>query len=151
MDSVKELANWRLHSACARSVMVHGSETWPFKENDASRLDRNDERTVKRMRIVRPNDRLFAVELKNRLQLNTMRAYWQNRRLLWFGHQKRMNRENRVNAKSLRLVVVYLNERDLADLKVSKGLAKDRPDLERNDTFEFPWSSTFRKSENLTH
>ena len=55
--------------------MVHGSETWPFKENDASRLDRNDERKVKRMRIVRPNDRIFAVELKIRLQLNTMRAY----------------------------------------------------------------------------
>ena len=52
--------------------------------------------------------------------------------------RKEWNRENRVNAKSLRLVVVYLNERDLADLKVSKGLAKDRPDLERNDTFEFP-------------
>lgn len=65
--------------------------------------------------------------------------------------RKEWNRENRVNAKSLRLVVVYLNERDLADFKVSKGLAKDRPDLERNDTFEFPWSSTFRKSENLTY
>ena len=70
--------------------MVHGSETWPFKENDASRLDRNDERTVKRVRTVRPNDRIFAVELKNTLQLNTMRVYGQNRRLLWFGHQKRM-------------------------------------------------------------
>ena len=55
--------------------MVHGSETWPFKENDTSRLDRNDERKVKRVRIVRPNDMFFAVELKNRLQLNTMRAY----------------------------------------------------------------------------
>ena len=35
-------AKGRLYSACVQSVMLYGSETWPVKEENVIRLERND-------------------------------------------------------------------------------------------------------------
>ena len=39
-------AKGRLYSACVHSVMLYGSETWPVKEEDVIRLERNDAKMV---------------------------------------------------------------------------------------------------------
>ena len=40
-------AKSRVYSACAHSVMLYGSETWPVKEENLVRLERNDARMVR--------------------------------------------------------------------------------------------------------
>ena len=40
-------AKSRLYTACVRSVMLYGSETWSVKEDDVILLERNDARMAK--------------------------------------------------------------------------------------------------------
>ena len=57
----------RLYSACVRSVMLYGSETWPVKEEDVIKLEKNDVWMVRQMCNVRSEDRISAEELRTRL------------------------------------------------------------------------------------
>ena len=45
---------------------------------------------------VTPEDRISAKELSNRLKLNSMREWSQDRRLQWFSHVKKNVREHLV-------------------------------------------------------
>ena len=47
--------------------------TWPIREDNVIKLETDDARMIKWMHNVRPEDRISAVELRNRVQLNTMR------------------------------------------------------------------------------
>ena len=40
-------AKYRLYPVCVHSVILHGSETWPFKEEDVIRIERNGTKMVK--------------------------------------------------------------------------------------------------------
>ena len=62
----------RLYSACVRSVTLRGSETWPVKEEDVIRRERNDARMVRWMRYVTPHDRISEEELRTRLKWKRM-------------------------------------------------------------------------------
>ena len=66
-------AKGRLYSACVRSLVLYGSETWPVKEEDQIRLERNDESIVRWMFSVRPEDRISEEELRALLKLKSMR------------------------------------------------------------------------------
>ena len=83
-------AKYRLYSACICSVMLYGNQTWPAKEEDVIKLERNDPRMATWMRNVRHEEMIFAEELRTRLNLKSMRKYSQRRRLQWFGHLERM-------------------------------------------------------------
>ena len=37
----------KLYSACVRSIMLHGSETWPLRKSDISRIARTDMQMVR--------------------------------------------------------------------------------------------------------
>ena len=47
--------------------MIYGSETWPVKERDAVRLDRNHAKMVRW-----PEDRISAEEFRARLKLKSL-------------------------------------------------------------------------------
>ena len=66
--------------------MLHESETLTMsvKENDVTRLERNDANMVRRMCNVKPEDRTFGDELRPRLEC------LQDRRLQWFGRLEKM-------------------------------------------------------------
>ena len=64
---------------CIRSIMLYESETWPGKEEDVIRLDRNDTRMVRWMHNVRSEDRTSAEEQSTRLKLKSMRVCLQDK------------------------------------------------------------------------
>ena len=62
-------AKCRLYSACGHSVMLNGSETWPVKEEDVIRYERNDGRMVRWMWKVRSEDMISTEELWTKIEL----------------------------------------------------------------------------------
>ena len=56
-----------------RCVMLIGRETWPVKVENVVRLARNGARMVRWMCKVRPEDRIYAEELRARLKLKGVR------------------------------------------------------------------------------
>ena len=83
-------AKGRLYSAWVHRIILVASETWSTKEEDVIRLERNNARMVRYMCNIRPEDRIFAEELRTRLKLKSMRKYLQDRKLHCFGHLERM-------------------------------------------------------------
>ena len=84
----------RLYEACVRSVMLYGSEIWAVKEEDLDRLERNDMRMIRWMCNTSLKDKKSSDELRNRLGIHIIRDVIQARRLRWFGHLERMERDN---------------------------------------------------------
>ena len=62
-------AKGRLYSGCVLSIMLYGSETWPIKEEDVVRLERNDTRIVRLMFNVRPEEKISAEKLRTQPKL----------------------------------------------------------------------------------
>ena len=81
----------KLYSACVLSVMLYGNETWPVKEEDVNRLERNDVKMVRWMCKVMAEDKIFAEELRTRLKLKSRREFLQDGRVQWFGYLERMH------------------------------------------------------------
>jgi len=57
----------RLYSSCARSSMLHGSETWPVRKENMVALQRAEMRMVRWMCGIKLKDRLPSKELRERL------------------------------------------------------------------------------------
>ena len=88
-----------LNSACVRSVILYGSETWAVKEEDIRRLKRTEKAMIRWMCGVSLNDRRGAVtitgeELRERLNLECIEVVMRRGRLRWFGHVARMEEDN---------------------------------------------------------
>ena len=81
----------RLYSACVRSVMLYGSETWPVKEERVNRLERHDAEMVRWMYNVTAEDKISIEDLKTRLKLKSRGECLQDTRLQWFGDLERMD------------------------------------------------------------
>ena len=75
------------------AVVRYGSETLLFKENHVIRLEGNDARMVRWISNVISENRISAVELSNRLEVNIMRECLQNKILLWFDNLKKNGTE----------------------------------------------------------
>ena len=56
----------RLYQACVRSVMLYASETWPLKEEDLARLERNDASMVRWMCRVQLNEHIPSSRDRNK-------------------------------------------------------------------------------------
>ena len=80
-------AKGRLYSGCVLSIMLYGSETWPIKEKDVIRLERNDTRIVRLMFNVRPEEKISGEKLRTQLKL---KQHFKDGKLQWFGHLERM-------------------------------------------------------------
>ena len=133
----------RLFSACVRSAMLYGSETWPLKQEDLSRLARTDMQMVRWMCNVSLRDRKSSEELRNRLHIPDITDLLQQKRLRWYGHVERMDKENPV--RQVRLINVNGTRRkgrprktwqqlvrtDLDQLNLEPGLSQDRETWKR--------------------
>ena len=90
-------AKGRLYQACVRSVMLYASETWPLKEEDLTRLERNDASMIRWMCRTRLSDHIPSRVLRERMSLVSIRELIQTKRLRWFGHVERMDADNWVS------------------------------------------------------
>ena len=52
--------------------MLYGSMTWPVKEEDIKRLERNDVRMIRWKCAVSLNDKVSILDLRNRIQLESI-------------------------------------------------------------------------------
>jgi len=76
----------RFHSSCVRSSMLHGSETWPVRNENEVALQRAEMRMVRWMCGVKLQDRVPSKELRGRLELDDIISVLQKNRLRWYGH-----------------------------------------------------------------
>ena len=131
-------ATGRSYSACVWNIMLYGTETWPVKEKDVSRLEGNDPWMVRWMCNVRPKERISAIELRTRLKLKSMRQCLLDRRLQSFGHLEKMEegaRSSKCRAFKVsnsfpqgqqRKTWNVVTRKDLKERNVIKDIAKDR-------------------------
>ena len=57
----------RLYSSCVRSSMLHGSETWPVRQENEVALQRAEMRMVRWMCGIKLQDRIPSKGLRERL------------------------------------------------------------------------------------
>jgi len=77
-----------------RSSMLHGSETWPIREENELALQRADMRMVRWMCGVKLQDRVSSKGLRERLGLDDIISVLQQNRLRWYGHVLRKEDNN---------------------------------------------------------
>src|SRR6478609_1613655 len=88
----------RLYSACVRSKMVHGSETWPMKVEDKQKLERTEKAMVRWMSGVTIKDIISTAELRERLGICSVTNFVRRGRLGWFGHVERKSDDDWVKS-----------------------------------------------------
>jgi len=77
----------RLYSSCVRSSMLHGSETWPVKNENEMALQWAEMRMVRWMCAVKVKDPKYRdKELRQRLGIDDIILVVQQNRLWWYGH-----------------------------------------------------------------
>ena len=82
------------YQACARPVLLYGSETWPVKEEDLVRLHRTEMSMLRWMSHATFKDRILSKDLLTKFDLLPVRRIVQRNRLRWFGHAVRMDNDN---------------------------------------------------------
>jgi hypothetical protein len=88
----------RIYSACVRSAMIYGSETWPVKVEDTQKLERAERMMVRHMCGVTLKDRKSSQELRERLEIEGVTDIIRRGRLRWFGHVERKKDNDLVKA-----------------------------------------------------
>ena len=90
----------RLFSSNVRSLMLHGTETWPMTSAALHRLCRNDRAMIRWICGVKPSDDPSMDELHAKLGICDLAILVRERRLRWFGHVMSSNGEiNRVRSR----------------------------------------------------
>ena len=77
----------RVYSSCARSAMLHASETWPLTKPSFQRLQRNDRTMIRQICNVKPQDTatIRSTELLAWLGNEDLDLILTERRLCWYG------------------------------------------------------------------
>jgi hypothetical protein len=88
----------KVYSACVRSALTYGSETWPMKVADRQRLERAEGMMVRYMCGVTLRDRRSSEELRQRLGIDSVSNVVRRNRLRWFGHVERKDENDWVKA-----------------------------------------------------
>ena len=81
-----------VYSACVRSSMTYGAETWALQADQERMLERAENRMVRWMNGVSLKDRLTSKELRENLQIENIVEVV--RRLRWFAHVERKDDED---------------------------------------------------------
>lgn len=76
----------KVFSACVRSALLHGSETWAPSSSDIQRLRRNDRSMIRWICGVKPNDEVPIGRLCTRLGVQEVTDALRTKRLRWYGH-----------------------------------------------------------------
>ena len=83
-----------VYSACVRSSMTYGAETWPLQADQERMLERAENRMVRWMNGVSLKDRLTSKELRENLQIENIAEVVRRARLRWFAHVERKDDED---------------------------------------------------------
>lgn len=103
---------------CECSGMLHGTKDQQDKE-DVVQPERNYVSIVRSKRSFRPEDRISAVEVKNKLEMNTIRDCLQNKKLLWFVDLESMKKSS---WSGLRLVILQMENMERSIKKRNGGV-----------------------------
>ena len=79
----------KVYTACVRSAMLHGSETWAPNASDLQRLRRNDRSMIRWICRTKLEDQTPSVDLLKKLDIAEISAVLRGRRLRWAGHVQR--------------------------------------------------------------
>ena len=91
----------RIYSACIRSILLYGAESWQLTETDIKRLEVFEHRCWRRCLRVSYRDRVSNVEVRARFgNIPELRSRLTVCKLKWFGHVLRMH-DRRVAKQSL--------------------------------------------------
>jgi len=69
-----------------QSSALHGSETWPVREENAVAFQRAEMRMVRWMYGIKLQDRVPSKRLRERLGFDDIILVLQQNRLQWYGH-----------------------------------------------------------------
>ena len=76
----------QVFSACVRSALLYGSETWPMTAENERKIALTDSRMVRRMCGTRLAERSTREELRSLTGLDEIGEVLRRRRLRWYGH-----------------------------------------------------------------
>lgn len=110
-------AKGKVHSTCTRSVMLHGSKTWPEKESDISRIDRTDTQLVRWLGHVSLSDRKSSEELRFWLGITNITNVLRQARLKWFGQVERIDKK----IQSINIALLWLVTREGKETHLKYG------------------------------
>jgi hypothetical protein len=81
------------YSTYIRSVILHGSETWPLTNVDLQCLQRNDRAMIRQICGVKPKEvaNVRSKDLLDKLGLLDLDNVLRENRLRWYGHVQRSN------------------------------------------------------------
>ena len=79
----------KVFTACVRSTMLHGSETWAPNASDLQRLRRNDRTMIRWICGAKLADKIPTAVLHRKLDLDDITAVLRTRHLRWYGHVQR--------------------------------------------------------------
>ena len=79
----------KVYTACVRSAMLHGSETWAPNASDLQRLRRNDRSMIRWICGTKDQDETPSATLLQKLGIDDITAVLRSRRLRWSGHVQR--------------------------------------------------------------
>ena len=83
---VSPLTCGKVFSACVRSALLHGSETWAPTALDLQRLRRNDRAMICWICSVKPHDEVPMETLYTKLEIQEVAVALRTKRLRWYGH-----------------------------------------------------------------
>ena len=88
----------RVYNACVRSVLLYGSETWPFRDEDINRLSMFDHRCLRQLAHISWVDRISNAAVRQRVfrkpsDARSIGQIIQTHSLRWLGHVLRMSAE----------------------------------------------------------
>lgn len=78
-----------VYRACVRPVMLYGCECWPLRESEQRRIQMAERRMLRWM----TNGRMREAEYRHCLQVDDVAMVMRMKRLQWFGHVERRDRE----------------------------------------------------------
>ena len=86
---VSPLTCGKVFSACVRSAILHGSETWAPTAPDLQRLRRNDRAMIRWILGIKPHDEVPMETLYTKLGIQEVAVALRTKRLRWYGHVAR--------------------------------------------------------------
>ena len=86
---VSPFTSGKVFSACLRSSLLHGSETWATTAPDLQRLRRNDRAMICWICGVKPHDEVPMETLYTKLGIREEAVALRTKRLRWYGHVAR--------------------------------------------------------------
>ena len=121
----------RVYSACIRSVMLYGTETWATSASTLHRLRRNDRAMMRWICRVKPEDQVSSDLILTRLGIRDIGDVLRTGRLRWLGH---VERSNSWIAGVRKIEVEHTKTKGRPKLSWDEVVARDRASLGMRQT-----------------